>query len=232
MPPAWSFAVMAYNEAATIDRVLDLLLETLPALKGSFEILVVDDGSTDSTAQQVGSRAASEPRIRLLQHPRNLGIGRTLKDAYQQTQGQWTAVLPADLQFDPRDLVHLAPYLEDADVINIFRATRHDPASRRLLSAAERLVTRALFGLRVRDLHWVKLYRRWVLDKIELETDSPLVDTELLVKAARLGARIREVALPHYPRTAGVSHGASLNHLAASARDLVRLKRALGSTRR
>lgn len=221
--PRWSVALMCYNEAERLREAVERTLATMRRTGDPFEVLVIDDGSTDGSGAIADALAAAHPEVRALHHPGNQGIGSVLIDGYRRTSGEVVAIIPADLQFAPEDLPAAMARMNEADVVNIVRARRHDPWRRTLISAFDRMLVRLLFGLRVSDLHWVKLYRRRVLDAVTIESTSPMVDTELLVKAHRLRARIVELPLPHHPRTTGKSTGARLSFLVGTFLELVRL---------
>ena len=220
----WSVAIMCYNEQATLQPMIERTVAVMRKRAEPFEILIVDDGSKDGSGPLADVLAASNPEVRVLHHPINFGIGSVLIDGYRQTHGACVVILPADLQFAPEDLPAAMKELEHADVVNITRMRRHDRFMRKLISFVDKALIRVLFGLRVGDLHWVKLYRREVLDKITIQSKTPIIDTELLVKAHRNKAKIIEVTLPHYPRTAGQSNGGRPMLLIKTFIDLIKLR--------
>jgi glycosyltransferase involved in cell wall biosynthesis len=225
--PFLSLSVLAYNEEASIERAARLCSEVLEGCGRTYELVLVDDGSTDATPLLVDGLAAELPHCRAIHHPGNLGIGAGIRTAYFGTRGRWAVWFPADLQADPRELPRLLPHLEGCDVLVTYRDARgrQEGRLRRLISLADRTLVRLLLGLKVRDLHWVRFFRREVLRRMDLHAWSPGVDTEMLACARLAGARIREVPLPDQPRTAGKARGASLRNLAGAVRDLVALYR-------
>lgn len=227
--PAYSVAVMCYNEEGSLAEMVERTVRVLRGLDKPFEILIVDDGSRDGSPRIAESLAAKHPEVRLLRHSTNVGIGQVLIDGYTKTSGEMTAILPADLQFAPEDLPKAFAALENHDVVNIGRPDRRDPAKRKALSWVDESLVFLLFGVRLKDIHWVKVYRRELLEKIchDIRSTTPMVDTELLIKSHRAKARLLQIDLPHHPRRSGVSTAASLRGIIKTFGDLIRLRLAL-----
>jgi len=215
---------MCYNEAETLRSLVERTVNALRPLKQSFEILIVDDGSTDGSEQIADQLGSEYAEVRVFHHARNLGIGQGLVDSYSQTRGEIAVIIPGDAQFAPEDLPEALAALDGADVVNVSREKRNDPPFRTFISTFDRCLALVLFGLWVGDLHWVKVCRRSVLDAIKIASRTPLVDIELLAKARKLGFTIKPVTLPHHPRTAGVSTGAKLSLLVKTFFEMFRLR--------
>ncbi|MCS7172091.1 MAG: glycosyltransferase family 2 protein [Armatimonadetes bacterium] len=218
----------AYNEEGNIERTVRRALEVLPAYADVFEVIVVDDGSTDRTAEVVRRLMEEDPRVRLVQHDRNRGYGAALRTGFAAARYEWVFFSDADLQFDLADLGRLLPFTERGDLVVGYRLRRRDPFHRRLIGRAWNLLVRWAFGVRVRDVDCAfKLLRREVVQRLPLRSDGAFISTELLCRAAAAGARIAEVGVPHYPRRWGRQGGASLRVILRALQELWRLWRDL-----
>jgi glycosyltransferase involved in cell wall biosynthesis len=200
--------VPCHNEEGNVEAVVRGLLTTLGALGVPFEVVVVDDGSTDRTAEVVRRLAQQDRRVRLVQHPRNIGYGAALRTGFASARYPWVFFTDGDGQFDPRDFVRLVPHTASADLVVGYRARRQDPPHRRLFGWLWNLLVRLWFGVRVRDVDCAfKLLRREVVRSLPLRSTGAFVSTELLCRAAGRGARIVEVPVPHHPRRWGRQSG-------------------------
>ena len=224
--PYLSLAVLNYNEAETIERAARLCSRVLQDCGCTHELVLVDDGSTDGSRDLIQQLAGELPHCRAIFHPRNLGIGAGIRTCYFETIGEWATWFPADLQADPRELPRLLQYLAECDALITYRdAGQHRVSlSRKMISAWERSLVRVLFGLALKDLHWIRMFRRDLLNHMKPTARSPFIDTEMVTAAKRLGARILETPLPDRPRKFGVAKGASINNLARSAIELIALR--------
>jgi glycosyltransferase involved in cell wall biosynthesis len=224
-PARWCVVLPAFNEEENLRFVLDDVLSTFDQIGAPCEVIVVDDGSRDRTGAIAEEYAARDARVRAIHHPANLGFGAAMATGYAHATGDLVVLIPSDRQFQCQDLKRCLPLLADHDVIVCVRRSRRDPLPRRIASTSYRLLMRALFGLDLDDINWVKIYRIPLLRRIEIESEGPFIDTEILVKANHLGARIAEVDVPHYPRVAGRAQGASLRAMLKTFADLFRLHR-------
>ena len=224
--PFISLAVLAYNEAGTIERAARLCSEVLESLDRSYELVLVDDGSTDGCRERILSLAPELPGCRAILHPRNLGIGAGIRTCFFGTRGQWATWFPSDLQADPRELPRLVDQLADCDVLVTYRnpAQRTEGPLRQAISSLDRTLTQHLFGVSLRDLHWIRFFRRSVLERMRLLARSPFADTEMILHAVQQGARLIEAPLGEQPRARGEAYGVSLRHLATTLRDLIAVK--------
>src|SRR5262245_58082304 len=224
--PYLSLALLNYNEEATIAMAARLCSRVLESCGKSYELVLVDDGSTDGSRALVAELTESLPQCRAVYHPANLGIGAGIRTCYFETVGEWATWFPADLQADPRELPRLLGHLPDCDVLVTHRdpSRRQETRKRKLISACERFVTWLLFGVKLKDLHWIRMFRRGFLERMRLKSKSPFIDTEMVVAARRLGARIQQVELLDQPRQAGVAKGARFGNLVRSLVDLASLR--------
>ncbi len=214
-----------HNEEGNVERVVGAVVRALEALQVPFEVIVVDDGSTDGTAEVARRLAASDPRVRLVQHPRNLGYGAALRTGFSASRYPWIFFTDGDGQFDPQDLVRLLPHAASADLVVGYRLQRRDPPHRRLFGWLWNLLVRAWFGVRVRDVDCAfKLLRKDVVESLPLRATGAFLSTELLCRAAQRGARIVEVGVPHYPRCWGRQSGGRLDVVLRAFVELWRLR--------
>lgn len=201
-----SLVVPAYNEAAGIGRAIAEADVDLSLLAQDYEIIVVDDGSTDGTSAIVEEEQASRPRLRLLRHYRNRGYGAALRTGFQAARFDHIAFTDADCQFFLSDLALLLPLTERVPIAAGYRVQRQDPWKRRFYSWGYNKLIRFLLGTRVRDVDCaLKVFRRDALERILPETRGFLVNTEMLSKARRLGLEVAEVGVRHRPRLHGSS---------------------------
>ncbi len=228
---SWTGVLPAYNEEHNLAHVVDDVLATFERLDTPCDVLIVDDGSTDRTPQIADDFAARSENVRVLHHPTNLGFGGALKTGYAHAESDLVVVIPTDRQFQCRDLTKCLPFLEDHDVICCVRRRRRDPFARRVASTAYRTLVCLLFGLELDDINCVKIYKLQMIRRIDIESQGPFIDTEILFKLAGLGARIKQVDVPHYPRVAGQATGAGLRAMAKTFLDLFRLRRRLRNTK-
>ena len=221
------------NVAETVRRALD---EVGPLVDGSIEVLIVDDGSTDRTPELTDALAASDRRVRVHHQP-NRGYGGALRAGFENARGELIGFSDCDLQFDLREMARLLARLDDeargpVDAVIGYRLQRRDPPHRMLIAKAYNTIVSATFGLRVRDIDCaMKLFRREVFDGLRLETDSPFLSAELLIKLKARGERIAQVGVTHYPRTAGQNTGASFAKILRTFRDIGRLRVAMWTRR-
>lgn len=209
--PSISAVLPAYNEEENIERAVRDTAAVLDELGCDYEIIVVDDGSKDNTSEVVRGLQSEFPRLRLEVHPVNRGYGGALRTGFAAATKELIFLNASDNQFDPREVTKLLPLIEDADFVNPYRANRQDPLHRRLNAAGWNGLMRLLFGYVARDIDCgFKLFRRSVLDHVNLTTDTAFLDTELLVGAKARGLRIVEAPVTHLPRTAGTQTGANI----------------------
>lgn len=203
--PAISVVLPAYNERPNLEVVVERAVAVLGELVPSFEVIVVDDGSTDGTGAVGRELVARHPgHVRLLTHPANRGYGAALRTGFGRARGELVFYTDADNQFDLAELEHFLPLVVEHDVVVGFRVYRYDPVLRSVLSWIYNRIVRIAFRVRVRDVDCAfKLFRREVLEKITIESDDFFVDAELVAKARRWNFRILEKGVRHYPRMAG-----------------------------
>ena len=235
--PRLTFFFPAYNEEENVTETVARALDEIGALvDGSIEVLVIDDGSTDRTPELADALAASDPRVRV-HHQENLGYGGALRAGFANAAGELISFSDGDLQFDLREMSRLLARLDDpalrrVDGVIGYRIKRSDPPHRIFIAKTYNAIVSALFGLRVRDIDCaMKLFRREVFDGLPLETDSPFLSAELLIKLRARGTRLAQVGVNHYPRAAGTNTGASFRKILRTFRDIGRLRLALWTRR-
>jgi glycosyltransferase involved in cell wall biosynthesis len=227
--PALSYFFPAHNEEANLRGLVAEALATLPALAATFEVVIVDDGSRDATPAIADELAASDPRVRAVHHPRNLGYGAALRSGFAASRHELIAFTDGDRQFRVADLGRLIARHSagGADVVVGYRIKRADPFARSLYAKAYRLANRIFFGLRTTDVDCAcKLFERDALRDIRVESGGAFFSAELLIKLRATGRIVVEVGVPHYPRTAGSPTGAKPQVVLRAMRDfwLLRLR--------
>ena len=215
----------AFNEEAIIEKTVTDAARIASTLADDYEIVVVDDGSSDKTASVVERLAGADPHIRLERHDRNRGYGAALRTGFASARKDLVFFSDADAQFDLRELPLLLAMLPDAPVVVGYRIRRNDPPHRLFIAKTYNFIVRAVFGLRVRDIDCAfKLFRRDSLSMVQLESDGAFISSELLIKLRRAGVPIAEHGVHHYPRTTGYSKGAGIAVILKTIRDIIRLR--------
>jgi glycosyltransferase involved in cell wall biosynthesis len=226
--PGLSVVMPAFNEEANVAAAIDATAAAAAPLFEEVEVIVVDDGSRDATAERVREAAAKDPRVRLLQHPQNRGYGAAVTTGLRAARMPLVFYTDSDLQFDPRQIAALLTKIDEAPVVVGYRRNRQDPPHRKLNGWAWNQLMRLLFDLDVRDVDCAfKLFRHEVLDGLPLESEGAFFSTELLARLRARGHRIVEVPVDHYPRRAGAPTGARLGVIGKAFRELWRLRQEL-----
>jgi hypothetical protein len=216
-----SLCLPCYNEEDVIGDVLAGACAVLPEFAEEFEVVVVDDGSRDRTAEIVASWSARDPRVRLVQHERNRGYGAAVTTALQAAGGEWICMTDGDGQFNLLDLPQLIVDAQKADVVVGYRHTRADNGFRKLNAHSWKWLIRCLMGLKVRDLDCAfKLFPRWVIDSLQFRAEGACISAEILTQCSRGGLTICEVPVNHFPRSAGKPTGANLGVVLKAFREL------------
>lgn len=223
-----SVVLPAYNEEALIERTVRHVAEVLQRLVSDFEVVVVNDGSRDRTAEIIEHISQSEPalHVRLVNHARNQGYGAALASGFDAAQGDLVLMLDADGQFDVAEVVHLLGAMDErTDMVIGFRARRADPPMRLLNAWGWKLLVNCLFGYTARDIDCAfKLFRRGVWQALKVESRGATFSAEFLIKARRLGCVIKELPVTHLPRTAGSPTGAHPRVIARAFVELFKLR--------
>jgi glycosyltransferase involved in cell wall biosynthesis len=215
-----SVVVPAHNEETTVGVFVERTAKAFAQIGRPWELVYVDDGSTDDTAAMVAAVAEVEPRVRLVRQRRNLGLTEALNRGFREARGDVIVFLPADLESDPQvDIPLLLDKLDQGyDVVAGWRQGRRD--GKRFASRLANVVCRALFGLDVHDLNWIKAFRREVTDALALRSSW---HRYILVMAQNEGFRIGEVKVPYQARQTGRSKF-GFSRLPVSFIDVVTLK--------
>ena len=224
-----SFVLPFWNEvegaARTIEVVSQAATELIKAsVVSQVEILAVNDGSTDNTAQILDSVAEQNHYLRIVHHSANQGLGGALRTGFQQASSDWIFYTDSDLPVDPMvcERAFRATELHDADIVSCYRLDRTGEGRRReVLSRVYNTAVRAVTGLNVRDVNFAaKLLRRESVADCLPKSNSLFFDAELLARAMRKGATLQQIGVDYFPRSVGTSTLSSMQSIQDTARDL------------
>ena len=217
-----SVVLPAHNEEANAEAVVQEVSGVVRQLGMDYEIILVNDGSSDRTGEIGRDLARRIPNFRLVEHYPNRGYGGSLKAGFAAATKDLIAFAPADNQFDFGEINLLLGKLDEADIVSGYRANRQDSFIRKFNAFGWNMVVRLLFGYLCHDIDCgFKLFRREILEHMTLISNGAMIDTELLAGAKARGFRIAEVPVIHLPRLAGEATGANLKVIIKAFRDLI-----------
>lgn len=219
-----SIVVMAYNEAATLSGVLDEIEAAMRSSTCTYEVLVVDDGSSDGTGQLADQAAQRLPCVAVLHHPANRGIGEVYRSGFQAASGTYLTFLPADGQFPASIVTDFVRLMPNADlVLGYLPDIRRSPAAS-LLSWSERALYRAMFG-RLPRFQGIMMFRRTMLEELGVNLGGRGwgVLMEVIVRAKRRRMRIVSVPTSLRPRSDGKSKVNNLRSIRANLEQAIAL---------
>ncbi len=214
------------NEEGNIEKTVAGAEAVLKKLKVNYEIIIIDDGSSDKTGQIAENLSRKNSKIRVIHHVKNLGYGEALKSGFYNARYDTIVYTDGDGQFDFTEVTRFLEKIKDHDLVIGYRIKRQDPFFRILFKEGWRMSLLAFFGLTLKDVDCgFKMVRKEVLEKIpHLEsTRGAMISAELAIKAKRKGFQIAEVGVNHYPRLSGKPTGANLKVIIKSYTDLLKL---------
>jgi len=225
--PTVSLVIPMFNEELNIEHAVAAATQALRKYSDDYEILIVDDASTDASPRIVARMAAEDPHVRVLTHPKNRKLGGTLRTGFAACTKDLVFYMDADIPFDPDVLGHAMRAIEltGADMVAAYRHDRTMEGFKRgVYTYVYNWLIGILFGWPHRDINFsFKLMKRRVLQAIELKSEGSLIDAELIVKAKNRGFSIQQIGIDYYPRLRGTSHLGSVSVILKILRELVTL---------
>ncbi len=223
--PGLSVFFPAYNDSGTIASLVITALRTAERLTDDYEVIVVNDGSADRTAEILDELARVYPRVKIVNHERNRGYGGALRTGFETASRELVFYTDGDAQYDPAEMEALWRRLDDrVDLVNGYKISRSDPLHRILIGRIYHHTVKQLFGLKVRDVDCdFRLMRRAIFQKVRLEKNSGVICLEMMKKIQDAGFRIAEVPVHHYHRAYGKSQFFNFRRLYRTAVDVMKL---------
>ncbi|MFA6982074.1 MAG: glycosyltransferase family 2 protein [Patescibacteria group bacterium] len=219
-----------YNEEKNIELLVNTALKVIPDVADSFEVILVNDGSTDNT-RQVAEKAAGENACVRVVNQENMGYGGAVKRGFAESRYEWVFFSDGDLQFDLSEISEFVAYTDDYDLIIGYRKKRAEGWKRTLIAKLLRAWNMVFLGfpLFVKDIDCAfKLIRKDVLNNIGvLQSDGAMMTTELLLKAYRANYRFKQIGVSHYPRKFGKQTGDNVKVIKRAIRDTFLLRKLL-----
>jgi len=215
-----------YNEKDSVRPLTEKALRVLPEICEDYEVLLIDDGSTDGTAELADRLAQEYPAVRVIHHPHNKGYGAALQSGFRGASKTYVFYTDGDGQFDLEELPSLLSLMQQYDVVSAYRLNRQEGLIRKLNAYCWTRLVGVLFDLKLKDIDCAfKLYKKADLDAIEMVSTGALIDTEILARLRRKGCTIAQVGVHHYPRIAGTATGANIKVILKAFRELFKLRK-------
>ena len=217
-----SIVLPAHNEAENLPKLVGEINSYMNTSGWDYEIIIVNDGSTDNTRNILESLQKSDDHIKAVHHLKNQGYGAALRSGFSAATKEWIFLTDSDLQFNIKELSRLAEHTDKYDIVIGYRKNRQDHFIRKVNATIFNLAVNLLFGLWIRDIDCAfKLMRREITDKADLESSGALISTELLVRARRLGYKIKQIPVTHYPRLSGQSSGGNIKVILRAVKEIL-----------
>jgi glycosyltransferase involved in cell wall biosynthesis len=223
--PTISVFFPCYNDSKTIGDLVKNATAVLKEISSDFEVIVIDDGSTDKSREVLKKLVRTNKSLKLILHEKNQGYGGALKSGFKNSTKELVFYTDGDGQYDVLELPLLLPLLsDDVDFINGIKMQRGDSADRVFFGNLHKFITRWMFWLAISDTDCdFRLIRNKVLKKVLLKSNSGSICVELVKKCERAGARFREISVHHYPRKYGKSEFFKLDKIISTYIDLLGL---------
>ena len=227
-----------WNEEHYIERAVDgarNVCDTMVAdgAIGDYELLVIDDASTDRTPELADKLAAADHRVRVVHHPRNRKLGGSLKTGFASARGDLVLYTDADLPFDMQEIPRAVRLLRDyeVDMVSAYRFDRTGEGYlRAIYTFSYNLMVRWMFRVKARDINFAfKLCRRRIFENVELVSEGSFIDAELFIRTTNLGYGVLQIGVDYFPRTRGESTLASPRIIFTILREMFQLRRELQS---
>ena len=228
-PSSLSVFFPAYNDSGTIASLVIRALQTAGRLTANYEVIVVNDGSTDSTDQILKALAQVYPALRIVTHPVNRGYGGALRSGFAAASKDIIFYTDGDAQYDPGEMELLWQQMRpEVDLVNGYKINRSDPWHRIFIGRFYHYVVKTLFGLTVRDVDCdFRMMRRTIFNRVRLEKNSGVICLEMMKKIQDAGFTIVEVPVHHYHRAYGRSQFFNFPRIYRTGIDVARLWLAL-----
>ena len=196
-----------YNDGGTIASMVILMDETCRKLTDDYEIIVVDDGSSDQSRKVLEELKVKYEKLRVILHEKNKGYGGALRSGFAAAKKELIFYTDGDFQYDVTELKNLLSAMKDGvDIVNGYKIARSDPLHRKIIGRMYHFLMKLLFGFKIRDVDCdFRLIRRSVFDKVTLTYDSGIICVELIKKIQDAGFKFAEVPVSHYFRAYGKS---------------------------
>jgi len=217
-----------YNEEKNLEPLVREALQVLNNLVTQYEILIINDGSSDDTGLIADSLSERYNNVLVIHHQKNGGYGAALISGFNNSSYEWIFFTDGDHQFFMKEIELLLADIDSHDALIGFRKKRRDSWHRILYARSWNVLIKLLFNLNVRDINCAfKLIKKKSLEGITLQSSGAMISTELLVKLKLSGASIKEVGVSHKPRLYGTQTGANLKVILKAFIELFKLYRVM-----
>lgn len=209
----WSVGIACYNEVGTIELVYKLTKQVLQEIALKYEIIIVDDASTDGSSTIIKKIASEDGTVIPILHEFNKGIGGAIRSIYESAQFENVTFIPGDNQFDVKEFLPFI-HIPEKTFISFYRVQNQTYSMfRNGLSYLNKQFNAFFLGLRLNDVNWVKIYKSSIISNLELKSQSSIIESEICSKLNVLNHKPVQVQSVYHPRIYGVSKGASLNNM-------------------
>jgi len=220
-----SAVIPAYNEVGNIEDVVSSIVELFSVIFNRYELIIINDGSNDGTEKIIRKLSEQNTNIKVIDFKVNRGYGVALWEGFQKASLKYVFYTDSDGQFDIKDIKELLPLVEPADMVIGYRINRNDNLLRRLLSRGYNFLVFLFFGIKCRDVNSsFKIFKREIVDSINLISNGFSVDAELVWKTKEKGYKITETGVRHFKRNCDSSKVKS-SDIINTIRELIRIKK-------
>lgn len=220
-----SFFCPAYYDEKNLSKLIPKVDKLLKEIANKYEIVIVEDGSPDKTGEVADLLAEKFKNAKVIHHKKNMGYGGALKDGFENAKYDYVMYTDGDNQYDVNEFKQAVPLLKYADVVSGYAKKKAVNFRRKLQSIIFNWLVIILFLIRIKDINCsMKIYKKKVLDSMEIMSLSAFIDAEMIIKAKQNGFKIVQFPVTHYPRSSGIEGGSKMSVIMPTIKDMIKFR--------